>query len=93
MRTVKKRHRKRFLGAVVLALITSVTFAGDWTVVRQRDRSYVTFANVAQFYQFPEYTVSTGLLPSGASAGSSVPRRERASFRSTAFVFSRTFRS
>jgi N-acetylmuramoyl-L-alanine amidase len=37
-------------------LLSSVALAGDWTVVRQRDRSYVTFANVAQFYQFPEYT-------------------------------------
>jgi N-acetylmuramoyl-L-alanine amidase len=41
---------------VVLALLSSVALGGDWTVVRQRDRPYVTFANVAQFYQFPEYT-------------------------------------
>ena len=37
-------------------LLASVALAGDWTVLRPRDRSYVTFANVAQFYQFPEYT-------------------------------------
>jgi N-acetylmuramoyl-L-alanine amidase len=40
----------------VLFLIGSVAFATDWSVIRQRDRPYVTFANVAQFYQFPEYT-------------------------------------
>src|SRR5450631_4087323 len=56
MSTRKKNHRKRFLFALVLALLGSVAWASDWTVVRQRDRPYVTFANVAQFYQFPEYT-------------------------------------
>ena len=56
MRALEKTHRKRFLGAAVLALLSSVALGGDWTVVRQRERSYVTFANVAQFYQFPEYT-------------------------------------
>jgi N-acetylmuramoyl-L-alanine amidase len=55
MSTRKKRHPGRFLLAIVLALIGSVTWASDWTVIRQRDRPYVTFANVAQFYQFPEY--------------------------------------
>jgi len=30
--------------------------AEDWNVVRPNNRPYVTFANVAQFYQFPEYT-------------------------------------
>lgn len=53
----KKKLRKRSsLWALVLVLLGSIAWAGDWTVVRQRDRSYVTFANVAQFYQFPEYT-------------------------------------
>jgi N-acetylmuramoyl-L-alanine amidase len=28
----------------------------DWSVVRQGGRDYVTFSNVAHFYQFPEYT-------------------------------------
>jgi N-acetylmuramoyl-L-alanine amidase len=56
MTTRKKKYRKRFsLGAFGFALITSVAWAGDWTVVRQRERSYVTFANVAQFYHFPDY--------------------------------------
>ena len=59
MSTRETKHRKRlflFLRALVLALIGSAALASDWTVVRQRDRPYVTFANVAQFYQFPEYT-------------------------------------
>ena len=55
MSTRKKRHPGRSLFAIVLALIGSVAWASDWTVIRQRDRPYVTFANVAQFYQFPEY--------------------------------------
>jgi N-acetylmuramoyl-L-alanine amidase len=57
MRTRKKTLRKRlFLGVLGLAVIASVAVASDWTVIRQRDRPYVTFANVAQFYQFPDYT-------------------------------------
>jgi N-acetylmuramoyl-L-alanine amidase len=57
MTTRKKTHRKRLsLGILGLGLIVSVAFGADWTVIRQRDRPYVTFANVAQFYQFPDYT-------------------------------------
>jgi N-acetylmuramoyl-L-alanine amidase len=52
-----KKHRKRILPfALVLALIGSVAWASDWTVLRPQNRPYVTFANVAQFYQFPDYT-------------------------------------
>jgi N-acetylmuramoyl-L-alanine amidase len=45
------------LGGCVTAviLLTSVR-AADWNVVRQQNRDYVSFANVAQFYEFPEYT-------------------------------------
>lgn len=57
MRTTTKGHRKRFfLCALALALLGSIAVAADWTVVRQRDRSYVTLSNVAQFYHFPDYT-------------------------------------
>src|SRR5436190_5368950 len=57
MSTRKKEHRSPFLPlTLVLALLASVAWAGDWAVIRQRDRPYVTFANVAQFYQFPDYT-------------------------------------
>ena len=57
MSTKKKNPRTQFaLLALLLALLGSFAFASDWTVVRQRDRPYVTFANVAQFYQFPDYT-------------------------------------
>jgi N-acetylmuramoyl-L-alanine amidase len=57
MSTRKKKYRSPFLPlTLVLALLGSVAWAGDWTVIRQRERSYVTFANVAQFYQFPDYT-------------------------------------
>jgi N-acetylmuramoyl-L-alanine amidase len=45
-----------FFFALMSALLGSFASAGDWTVIPQRDRSYVTFANVAQFYQFPDYT-------------------------------------
>ena len=42
--------------ALALVLIGAVAFAEDWNVVRPNNRPYVSFANVAQFYQFPEYT-------------------------------------
>ena len=51
-----KHHRRVFFIAVVVTLIGSAAFASDWTVLRPNNRPYVTFANVAQFYQFPEYT-------------------------------------
>jgi N-acetylmuramoyl-L-alanine amidase len=54
------RREIMFSGQVVLAsmltLVSSASRAGDWTVIKRNDRSYVTFANVAQFYQFPDYT-------------------------------------
>ena len=57
MSTRRKKYRNLFFFlAPVLALAVSAGWANDWTVIRQRDRPYVTFANVAQFYQFPEYT-------------------------------------
>ncbi len=57
MSTRRTKHRWLVpLVAIVVSLIAAVALAGDWTVVRERDRPYVTFANVAQFYQFPEYT-------------------------------------
>lgn len=42
--------------ALVLFGAAGVALGDGWTVIRQRDRPHVTFANVAQFYQFPEYT-------------------------------------
>lgn len=57
MSTRRTRHRRGFfLSGLVVVSIGAVALGGDWTVIRQRDRPYVTFANVAQFYQFPEYT-------------------------------------
>ena len=48
--------RRIIIGALCLASIGSVSLAEDWNVVRPNNRPYVSFANVAQFYQFPEYT-------------------------------------
>jgi N-acetylmuramoyl-L-alanine amidase len=56
MSTRKKKHRQLFFFFLVAFILTSAALADDWTVIRQRDRPYVTFGNVAQFYQFPEYT-------------------------------------
>ena len=40
-----------------VAMLQAATALGEeWTVIRLQDRDYVTFANVAQFYQFSEYT-------------------------------------
>src|SRR6202521_1183954 len=57
MSTRKKKQRTPFLlFALVLGLLGSIAWAADWTVLRPQNRPYVTFANVAQFYQFPDYT-------------------------------------
>ncbi|HKP92838.1 MAG TPA: N-acetylmuramoyl-L-alanine amidase, partial [Chthoniobacterales bacterium] len=42
--------------ATAMLVLAFAAPAEDWTVVRPNNRPYVTFANVAQFYQFPEYT-------------------------------------
>ena len=47
---------RRFGISAVLLLLAIAAPAEDWNVVRPNNRPYVTFANVAQFYQFPEYT-------------------------------------
>lgn len=54
----------RFFAILTLALMPGIEFARaqDWNVVRQLDREYVTFANVAKFYQFPEYTRVSGAV-------------------------------
>jgi N-acetylmuramoyl-L-alanine amidase len=46
----------RFWFPAVMLLFAVAAPAEDWTVVRPNNRPYVSFANVAQFYQFPEYT-------------------------------------
>ena len=57
MSTKRTEHWKRVgLGGFMLLVIGSAVLASDWTVLRPNNRPYVTFANVAQFYQFPEYT-------------------------------------
>jgi N-acetylmuramoyl-L-alanine amidase len=37
-------------------LCARFSLAADWKVIRLQDRDYVSFANVAQFYRFPQYT-------------------------------------
>ncbi|HVF71988.1 MAG TPA: N-acetylmuramoyl-L-alanine amidase [Chthoniobacterales bacterium] len=59
--TTNVRRRKttvrRGIACVLVALVpAAAALAEDWTVLRPNNRPYVTFANVAQFYQFPEYT-------------------------------------
>jgi len=57
MSTRKNRNWRRIIfGALCLASLAAISFAEDWNVVRPNNRPYVSFANVAQFYQFPEYT-------------------------------------
>ena len=51
-----KRRRLLFILGLTLAGLGSAALASDWTVLRPNNRPYVTFSNVAQFYQFPEYT-------------------------------------
>src|SRR5256714_5820124 len=51
----RKYLRRLFCASLVLVL-AAIAVAEDWNVVRPNNRPYVSFANVAQFYQFPEYT-------------------------------------
>jgi N-acetylmuramoyl-L-alanine amidase len=57
---MSKSEKKNWLGvlatALCLLLLATAAPAEDWTVLRPNNRPYVTFGNVAQFYQFPEYT-------------------------------------
>ncbi len=53
------RGMRAIISLVFLAMImlsAGLTFGFDWKAIRLQDRDYVSFANVAQFYQFPEYT-------------------------------------
>src|ERR1043165_539857 len=54
--TITSITMKRFGLSAVLMLLAFVAPAEDWHVVRPNNRPYVSFADVAQFYQFPEYT-------------------------------------
>jgi N-acetylmuramoyl-L-alanine amidase len=57
MSTRKTENRRRItFAALCLASLAAISLAEDWNVVRPNNRPYVSFANVAQFYQFPEYT-------------------------------------
>ena len=38
------------------ALLVSAAGATEWNVVKQHGRDYVSFENVAEFYQFGEYS-------------------------------------
>ena len=49
------KSRKIALSAA-LTLTAGAAWAGnDWTVIKEQNRDYVTFSNVAHFYNFPEY--------------------------------------
>ena len=54
---MSKSKKKAWFGILGTGLsLAAIALAEDWTVLRPNNRPYVTFANVAQFYQFPEYT-------------------------------------
>src|SRR3954469_4528707 len=42
--------------AIGIGIVAAAVAATDWTVMKQQNRDYVTFSNVAHFYSFPEYT-------------------------------------
>src|SRR5215212_9084372 len=42
--------------AIGIGIVAAAVAATDWTVIKQQNRDYVTFSNVAHFYNFPEYT-------------------------------------
>ncbi|PYI91663.1 MAG: hypothetical protein DMF03_03025, partial [Verrucomicrobia bacterium] len=43
-----------------VSLLATSGFAVEWKVMHEQDGDYVSFANVAQFYQFPNYTRVNG---------------------------------
>ena len=45
-----------FVALAWLGLIPAFAAAPDWKVIRADERDYVSFANVAQFYRFPEFS-------------------------------------
>lgn len=49
-------NRRKFLALALAVVLLAGTAIAEWEVVRLNGREYVTFENVAQFYQFPEYT-------------------------------------
>src|SRR5438270_7080386 len=51
-----RKYLRRLCCACLVLVLAAVAPAEDWNVVRPNNRPYVSFANVAQFYQFPEYT-------------------------------------
>ena len=40
----------------LLAFLRGNAWGDDWNIIHQAGRDYVSFSNVAHFYQFPEYT-------------------------------------
>ncbi|MEP6698236.1 MAG: N-acetylmuramoyl-L-alanine amidase [Verrucomicrobiota bacterium] len=52
----RKYKTRNSLLFFALLLTGSELLAEDWNVRQAQGREYVTFANVAQFYQFPDYT-------------------------------------
>src|SRR5205809_6588629 len=49
--------RRKIALCAIPTVAAAIAWAGtDWTVIKQQNRDYVTFSNVAHFYKFPEYT-------------------------------------
>jgi hypothetical protein len=49
-------RRSTFLIGLIALLSAGSASSDDWNIVHQAGRDYVSFSNVAHFYQFPEYT-------------------------------------
>jgi N-acetylmuramoyl-L-alanine amidase len=48
--------RKAGLGIILAGSVAVAFAASDWVVIKHQNRDYVSFSNVAHFYNFPEYT-------------------------------------
>lgn len=48
--------RRPQLIALTICVAAAIALGADWTVIHHQNRDYVSFANVAQFYQFADYT-------------------------------------
>lgn len=51
-----RQMRLTKLVLVMICVCGATAIGADWTVIHHQDRDYVSFTNVAQFYQFPDYT-------------------------------------
>jgi hypothetical protein len=77
------------LSAAALMLMTLIASAVDWRVIQHNGREYVTFQNVAEFYQFGEYSHANRTIALRNERAASARKPARASSTFIGVRFSR----